>query len=388
MVICIRNKVGGICGITTPWCKMMVHTSACSWQSDWFLFATATDRETMFGLIADAFLLPINSGSYSTLSTMPIERFVDTVYLPYAKAELRPSTYKGYLDIWENHLRSRCGRTWLRDFRTCNGQRLLADIARHHDLTRTSLFHIKNTLSAIFKHAKREGAFDGVNPMQDVGVPKSARDSNETYAYSLEQIMKMLTVLPLEATVAVAIAGFAGLRKGEIRGARWEYFDGSQLSVRQSVWNSFVTDPKRKKSKAPVPVIGPLAALLDFHRQACGSPETGYILAARKGQPLNLDNLATRVIKPAIEEIGLKWHGWHSFRRGLATNLYVLGIPDKTIQAILRHADLSTTMNKYVKSISAEAAAAMKSLENVICTQHAPALAKVARFCWCKLMKR
>src|SRR5437879_8785039 len=28
------------------------------------------------------------------------------------------------------------------------------------------------------------------------------------------------------------------------------------------------------------------------------------------------------------------WHGWHAFRRGLATNLHTLGVDDKTIQAI------------------------------------------------------
>jgi integrase len=35
--------------------------------------------------------------------------------------------------------------------------------------------------------------------------------------------------------------------------------------------------------------------------------------------------------------------------RGLGTNLYHLRVPDKIIQAILRHADLATTMKHYVK---------------------------------------
>jgi integrase len=67
-----------------------------------------------------------------------------------------------------------------------------------------------------------------------------------------------------------------------------------------------------------------------------------------------------------LNETGLEWHGWHAFRRGLATNLYRLGIPDKTIQAILRHSNLSTTMNLYVKSVGADAVAAMNALEGVI----------------------
>ena len=46
------------------------------------------------------------------------------------------------------------------------------------------------------------------------------------------------------------------------------------------------------------------------------------------------------------------WHGWHAFRRGLATNLHALGVDDKTIQGILRHSDMRLTMNVYVKSVS------------------------------------
>ena len=35
-----------------------------------------------------------------------------------------------------------------------------------------------------------------------------------------------------------------------------------------------------------------------------------------------------------------EWHGWHAARRGLGTNLYRLGVPEKTIQA-LRYANVS-----------------------------------------------
>src|SRR5215472_4237393 len=47
-----------------------------------------------------------------------------------------------------------------------------------------------------------------------------------------------------------------------------------------------------------------------------------------------------------------EWHGWHAFRRGLATNLHTLGADDKTIQGILRHCDMRLTMNVYVKSVN------------------------------------
>jgi hypothetical protein len=44
--------------------------------------------------------------------------------------------------------------------------------ARQTTLGRNSLKHIKAFLNGVFKEAKRLGILDGVNPMQDVSVPK------------------------------------------------------------------------------------------------------------------------------------------------------------------------------------------------------------------------
>jgi integrase len=57
-----------------------------------------------------------------------------------------------------------------------------------------------------------------------------------------------------------------------------------------------------------------------------------------------------------------QWHGWHAFRRGLATNLHALGVDDKTIRAILQHSNVGLTMNVYVKSVSESQVNAMDAL--------------------------
>jgi integrase len=61
-----------------------------------------------------------------------------------------------------------------------------------------------------------------------------------------------------------------------------------------------------------------------------------------------------------------KWRGWHAARRGLGSNLYALGVQDKTIQLILRHANVNTTNTYYIKTARADAKAAMTKLENAI----------------------
>jgi integrase len=63
---------------------------------------------------------------------------------------------------------------------------------------------------------------------------------------------------------------------------------------------------------------------------------------------------------------GLKWKGWHAYRRGLATNLHELGVPDKVIQANLRHEDVKTTQRSYIKTVPSVVTNAMKRLEEKI----------------------
>jgi integrase len=57
------------------------------------------------------------------------------------------------------------------------------------------------------------------------------------------------------------------------------------------------------------------------------------------------------------------WHGWHALRRGLGSNLNDLGVPDLTIQRILRHANVATTRKSYIKIREHNVTAGMAQLE-------------------------
>ena len=81
-------------------------------------------------------------------------------------------------------------------------------------------------------------------------------------------------------------------------------------------------------------------------------------------KPLHLDNLCRRDIQPVL---GARWKGWHAFRRGLATNLFGLGVPAEVAQTILRHANVSTTRTHYIVLESQQAgSSAMQKLEAAV----------------------
>ena len=313
-------------------------------------------------VLADEFLSPLNDGRTTPQSVMSLRRFVEGYYLPFAELHNRVSTYHGYRNLWARYIEQH-GAIALRDFRTPDGECILQEIARTHDLTSTTLQHVKAFLSGIFRYAKRQGVINSENPMRDVVLPK-AKPPEDTYAYSLDEITQMLNILPEPAATLVATASYTGVRKGELRGFGWEDYDGDQLRVSQSYWRGHVQEPKTKKSKAPVPVISQLAERLKVHRSLSGNPCRGLMFPGPTGAPINLDKLASDVIRPTLEKAGLAWHGWHAFRRGLATNLHRLGVSDETIQRILRHSTVAVTQNCYIKTADADAVAAMRSLEN------------------------
>jgi len=329
----------------------------------------------------------VNSGTVPAERIVTIGDFVERVYLPWTTEHKRPSTAKGYRDIWEDHLKPLSEQVWLKDARTYHVQGWLNQIGAGK-LSRNTLKHVKSVVSGIFTLAKQQDYFQDENPARDSAVNPKAAEPQETYAYTLEEIQVILSLLPEPAATAFAVAGFMGLRHGEIQGLLWENYHDGEMYVSRSIWNGRISDPKTRKGRAPVPVIRQLADRLEIHRLRCGSPIVGPIFANALGKPLALSSTVNRVILPALnrcESCGKaesdhhkgdhpykrdaripEWHGWHAARRGLGSNLYRLGVPDIVIQRILRHANVSTTATYYIKTAANDVRSAMAKLENHI----------------------
>jgi integrase len=110
-----------------------------------------------------------------------------------------------------------------------------------------------------------------------------------------------------------------------------------------------------------------------------GNPTTGTIFHTGSGEPMDLDKLAQKVIRPVVESLRLEWYGWHGFRRGIASNLYDLGADEKVVQRILRHAKSHVTKDRYIKAFDPAIVAAMRKLEMTLDTmgQSAPRVHRV-----------
>lgn len=339
---------------------------------------------------ADRHMAAVNAGTISAERIVTVGDFVDRVYLPWVQLHKRPSTAKGYREIWKDHLEPYATASWLKDVRTFHVQKWLNDIAHDTGLSRNSLKHIKSVVSGIFTLAKQQDYFQGENPARDTAITPRAAEPRETYAYSLEEVQTILSLLPEPAATAFAVAAYTGLRHGEIQGLLWEDYRDGEIQVSRSIWNGHTTEPKTRKGRAAVPVIRQLAERLEMHRLRAGNTESGPIFANAVGKPLSLSSIVNRVILPTLNRCQVcheteldhaaadhkfkrdsrrpEWHGWHAARRGLGSNLYRLGVPEIVIQRILRHANVSTTATYYIKTAADDVREAMSKLENSVPT--------------------
>ncbi len=161
----------------------------------------------------------------------------------------------------------------------------------------------------------------------------------------------------------------------------WEGLKGTELTILSSVVAGKRGEPKTRARRDTVPLIESLRHMLEMHRLKLGNPQSGVVFPTATGSPVCLHNLYEDYIKPVLNKCahcgvaearhGLgeheyerdpslpQWHGWHAFRRGLATNLHALGVDDKTIQRILRHSNVSITQKCYIKTMPAQVTDAM-----------------------------
>jgi integrase len=292
----------------------------------------------------------VNSGREQDVVTghETLTEFVEKHYLPWCEANKSAPTANGYKRVWENYWKPHVGRISLTGLQTAQVTAVLTKHAKDGKGSRT-LSHIKWFLSGVYVYAISSGIVPK-NPVPDAKwLVKVARPEKQT-EYSLETVLSMLRVLvplDLRAAVAVALAYFAALRPAEIRGLKWEDYDGAELNIKRAVWRDKIGETKTEGSAASVPVIEPLKSLLEKVRAQSAA---GFILQNSAGKPLSLDSLNTRVITPAMGKAGIAWRGYYPGRRGISSLVTDTSKNALNSTGLLRHSTPITALKHYTRA--------------------------------------
>jgi len=170
--------------------------------------------------------------------------------------------------------------------------------------------------------------------------------------------------------ILVLLCAICGLRASEACGLQWQDVKWSEgeIKIERRFAAGRIGPPKTKASRAAVPLHPVLASLLQEWRKITAyAKDTDYILPSLKlngTKPMTAGIFVTDYLREAALEAGVEikdgqQFGLHNFRHALATWLVSIAKVDpKTAQGMLRHADVTTTLNKYAQTKHAEAMSA------------------------------
>jgi integrase len=325
-------------------------------------------------LIADGILAKVNTDVQPTGEDMKIADFWTGQYLPYCETGyrghgMRPSSVRGFKQLWKQHLEPHFGDVTLRAYTSAMARRFLASIKTKQ--VKNTLRHIRGLASAMFSEAVQRDLCPA-NPWAGVKIPKDCKESKPKGWYTQEQVENMISALVEhpEMQAVIAITCWLGLRPGECNALRWEDIAKGVVHVRRNVVRGIVGKPKTDESIRDIPIVKrvkkPLAAWWD----KSGRPGEGWVFPssgkltedrcaeemkhlAGGPAPLDLHNALNRIVIPALRKKGLPWGGLYNGRRGAITMVIENTNGNYAVaQALAGHKSMTTTLAEYKQTIT------------------------------------
>ncbi|HEX8798899.1 MAG TPA: site-specific integrase [Terriglobales bacterium] len=244
---------------------------------------------------------------------------------------------------WGNHS--------LSDIRTVQVEAWLDTLKQLSNGTRAKL---RNIMSAIFAHAMRWEFFDR-NPI--TLVRQSTKRQREPEVLAVEELKALFEELEGIYRTMVFVGGVVGLRVSEVIGLRWSDcdFESGEIHLSRGIVRQHETEMKTEASRKPVPMEQGLAEVLTGWRAECAyNQPDDYVFASIKmhgKQPIWPNSAMEDHIRPAAKRAGItKRIGWHTLRHTFGTLLKANGEDVATVQALMRHANVSVTEHVYVRT--------------------------------------
>jgi integrase len=281
-------------------------------------------------------------------------------FLQYEVPRRAPTTQQQYIHIIRHYLEPRWGDEIALNIEPLSIESWLDYLRDEKGLANCTRSKMRQLMHLIYEH----GAKYKQIPASEANPVKLVRCSNKTRyeAISLSpgQVLQMMEGLPPLPLTITWLASGTGLRISEILGLRWSDLDWDhcRIHVRRTFIHKLVGKPKNEASANPVPMGVPLANIMKAWRAETPYPaDTDWVFASpyKQGkQPWTGNLLSHKYLRSAAIRLGIlvakdpRRLGWHNLRHSLSSFLVTQTSTDpKTVQSILRHSDVSTTLALY-----------------------------------------
>lgn len=224
-------------------------------------------------------------------------------------------------------------------------------VKRRDGLKPKTITNHLNFASGCFTHAVKR-RWVGSNPLNAVERPRGLQPDGDIRFLVGEEVEALLRAVPEDMLASTdrtlyRTATMAGLRQGELLALRWCDVDWTAgvIRVRRSITRGRIGPPKSRRGSRAVPLADRLARELERHfRQSRYRGDEDLVLChPETGRPYDASKQRKR-FKAALKRAGLREIRVHDLRHTFGTGMAAVGVPMRTLQEMMGHEDIQTTM--------------------------------------------
>lgn len=277
-------------------------------------------------------------------------------WLAHIHDRVKPSTLQKYESLTHNHILPELGnfplqrvtRALLEEFaekRAKNGR------IGGGALSRKTVNDILVVLGLAMEFAEEEWNYTSPK------VQLLREEKREARVLTREEQGCLTSILLSEMDIykfGILLALYTGIRVGELCALQWEDITGDCLYVSKTMQrlrqgengrtDIVVGSPKSSSSRRKIPLPGFLQPYVDQFRMP-----GGYVIRTQRRERAEPRSMQFKFSQIAAQ-CGLTDVTFHTLRHTFATRCIESGFDVKTLSEILGHADVKTTLNRYVHS--------------------------------------
>jgi len=275
------------------------------------------------------------------------------------------TTIAGYKRNLRRYILPRWGKRVALGIEPLEVEQWLKALKREKNLQNPTLDKQRRLMNLVCKSAQRYGLIprtEECNPIRYVRCKTTS--GYEAQTISPAQGWAIWSRLPEPESTLTLLAAITGLRISECLGLKWGDIDfaAQVIQVRRTWTGGMEGLPKSKASQAAVPLHPVLASHMSSWQKATpygGENDWVFPSFKLKGEKPRVANMLVEDhLRPAAVAAGVLKEGesvrfgFHNLRHSLASFLVGQGTDPKTVQTLLRHADVATTLGIYAHSHS------------------------------------
>lgn len=269
------------------------------------------------------------------------------------QTRLKPSTIQRYRGFLKNHISKNIGSVSAIYLTTVSIHQFAVD-RLETGLAPQTVNAILTVLHSILKYGHRQYRL----PLPEIIY--LAIEQKEMRVLSLDEQKKLVEFLRQDMDIyklGILVALYTGVRIGELCAMKWEDISDNSIKVRRTMQRLqkssgtgtelYIGAPKTKTSIRTIPIPSFMKDVIQPFRKS--ELEESCFLASHPNEIIEPRTMQYK-FKKYLKESDVSPANFHALRHTFATRCVERGFEIKTLSEILGHANVQTTLNKYVHS--------------------------------------